>query len=410
MKKEIKKGKTESKKTTIKEKKVVKKDVIEEKHSNTNDSKTLLMAITLFAVGIIVGMLVINNKPAKINNVIKSDDKDFAKLYNDIKKNYFGEIKDDYDEKIMTSMVKELNDPFSSIYEGTEAINYKETINNKFIGIGAEVLMDENNNIVIINTFDNSPAEKAGIEKNDIILKVDGRDIVGMEVIDAVSLIKGGNENDLVELTILRNGEEKIISISKSIISQDTVNIEYLNNDIARVSISYFANTTYQELRNKLDELNAKGIKKIALDLRNNYFGSMDIARDIADLFLDKGKIIYKEETKNGSRNYLANNNKEYDFEMVLVTNEFTINKSEMLACSLIDNLGVKVIGKKTASDNSIQKTYELKNNSIIEFTIGKWLSPNGNDISENGINIDYEEEESNINSKIIEILDYKNL
>ena len=77
---------------------------------------------------------------------------------------------------------------------------------------------------------------------------------------------------------------------------------------------------------------------------------------------------------------------------------------SEMLVCSLVDNLGIKVIGRKTGGNNSIQKVYEL-DNSIIELTIGKWLSPKGNDILENGINIDYIEEDSNINSRIIELL-----
>ena len=310
MKKDIKEDKNKKKKTTVKKitnlkeevnkkEKMTKKTKTTKEKSNkkSSDRYLLMIALAFLVIGIAVGSVI---GETNSNNSIKTKDKKISTLYKDIKDNYYNEISENYDEQIVISMFRLLNDPHGTIYEGIDAVNYKENIKNMFIGIGSEVSMDENNNIIFVNIFKDSPAEKSGIAVNDRLIKVDGKDVVGMDVLEAVSLIKGGKENDMVSLTILRNGEEKEFSISKSTISRDTVIVEYLNNDIAKVSISYFASTTYQELKNKLDEIKEKGIKKIALDLRDNYFGKIDVARDIADLFLTKGNIIYKEETKKG--------------------------------------------------------------------------------------------------------------
>ena len=405
--KTVVKTKTHKKEETIVKPKIENKSNLEKKPKTTieknNNSNTFMIAIIFLAVGIIVGLFVDSSK--KNNNDLRPKDKEFVKIYNDIRNNYYNDIKDDYDEKIVTAMIKELDDANSYVYEDIEAVNYKESINNKYVGIGTEVTLDENNNIIFLNVFNDSPAERAGIEVNDKLIKVDGKEIAGMTLLDTVGLIKGGNEKDQVELTILRGDEEIILNVSKSTITRDTVTLEYLNNDIAKVSIVYFAKTTYQELKTKLDEVKAKGIKKLAIDLRDNYFGNIEDAREITSLFLDKGMVIYKEETKGGKKDYIARNNKEYDFEIAVVTNEYTIKSAEMMVYSLVENKDAIVIGRATGRNNSLSKNYELKNNSIIEFTIGKWLSPKGNDVVEKEINIDYIEDDINIDNRIISVL-----
>ena len=403
MKKDIKEDKTKKKKETVKTKKTVAKTKTikkEKKAVENNNSNVFMVAIVFLAIGIIVGLFVDSTK--KTNEETKPNDKEFVNIYNDIRNNYYNDIKNDYDDKLVAAMIKELEDTDSHVYEGIEAVNYKETLNNQYIGIGTEVTMDGDNNVIFVNIFNNNPAKRAGIEIDDKLIRVDGEEIEGMKLLDVIALIKGGNEKDQVGLTILRDEEERTIKVTKSIISRDTVILEYLSNDIAKISIDYFAKTTHQELKNKLDELKNKGIKKIAIDLRNNCCGNIEEAMEITSLFLDKGMVIYKEKTKGGIKDYIKS---EYDFEISVITNKYTNKAAAMMTYSLVENKDAIVIGKTTGKNNSIQKKYELKNNSIIEFTIGKWLSPKGNDILEKEINIDYYEEDINIDDRIIAVL-----
>ena len=399
MKKEenVKIKKTVNKRNIKKEKEPVVKE-----RKSFGDAKLFIFTIAFFALGIIVGVLIYGKRPYNTTTVVSNSG--YMDLYRDIEKNYYNEIVENYDDKIMSAMITLLNDPNSSVYEGIDAISYKENLKNNFIGIGVEVQMNENGELYFVNIFKDSPAAKAGLAINDKLIKVDDTVIEGMSFQDILGLIKCGKEGDIVKLVILREGVEMLFTITKASIVRDTVSVEYLDDNIALVAIEYFSDTTYKELRNKLDEVKGKGISNVAIDLRNNYYGNISVASKIVDLFLDKGKVIYQEKTKYDTKQIVAENDKRYNFNLILVTNGCTAKAAEMMVSALVENLNVQIIGQSTAKNNSIQKRHELKSGNIIEFTVGKWLTPFGNDIENSRILINYEVSDEFINDKIIEL------
>jgi carboxyl-terminal processing protease len=400
------------KKKTIKEKNKVeleeKEEVIKEKNEKKENSsfsniEVYVIMIICIALGLVIGVCI-----SKYKNDHKGteNDRELIAIYDELKENYYNDLDEDFNKTQIRNMISSLNDPYSGYYEGLCADNYKQDLKNEFIGIGTEVQQLDNGDIIFVNIYEDRPAEKAGIKVDDKLIKVNGKKIDGLDVQDTIKLIKGGKVGDVVEITVRRGEEEKTFKINKDVISKETILFEYLDDEkIGKIIINYFSQTTLKEVKDKLDTFKEKGIKNVAIDLRYTSFGHMDVAKEIADLFLDKGTLLYKEEYKNSKKEYKTEHDKEYNFNLILITNEGTAKASEMLVSALKDNSNVTVIGTKTAGDSTIQKEFELKNGDLIRYTVGKWLTSKGIDVNDNPINPDYEVEgEADIDSKIKEI------
>ena len=303
----------------------------------------------------------------------------------------------DYEKMVygaVSGMVNSLGDPYTVFLSPQDKVMFEQDMKGSFSGIGAEIGFRDKF-LIVIAPLKGSPAEKAGLLSGDKILKVDEAEIMGMNIDEAVSIIRG-EKGTMVKLTIGRDGldELKEIEIVRDIIKIETVEWEIKNGNIAYIRISQFKEETVDEFDSQIDDIIVNDPKGIIIDLRNNPGGYVSTLEDIAGRFLNNGDIIFVEDFGNKKEVYKASgNNKFNDIPIVVLINEGSASASEILAGALKDNNGAKLVGKTTFGKGLVQEMQNLKDGSALKITVAKWLTPRGLDINKDGIKPDYEVE-----------------
>lgn len=288
-------------------------------------------------------------------------------------------------------LVNSLNDPFSEFLTPEENKALNEELNGEFFGVGMEIAKKDNN-IVVVSPLPDSPAEKAGILPNDVILKIDGQDTSEMSTQKAASLIRGPKGTTVV-LTIFRpsTNETKEIKLIRDKITIPDLSFKQLDNGIVYLRIYTFNSSLildFSEAALKIRALNPKGI---ILDLRNNPGGYLDSVVNISGWFLDKGDIIVREKYSDGKEKIDRSTGPSLlrDIPTVVLVNDGTASAAEILAGALRDNRQIPLIGEKTFGKGSVQELVTLENNYSVKITIAEWLTPNGTVIQKNGLTPD---------------------
>nr|WP_106778881.1 S41 family peptidase [Lysinibacillus timonensis] len=356
----------------------------------------MLMFLTiLFTAGLTIFALTFGEE--KVVEVAEPQERqEFSKLYkayDELKEKYYVEIDD---ETIIygaiDGMFEALGDPYSDYMDKTEADQFNSDLSSSFQGIGAEI-QERNGNIVVVSPIKNSPAEKAGLLPEDIILLVDGNSIQGMSATEAVLLIRGvkgtpvtltiqrGNSDNLIELTIIRDE-----------IPIETVYGEMGEDKIAHLQITSFSENTYNDLTKLLEQYEKDGMKSIILDVRQNPGGLLTSAIDIANLFIEDGKPIVQVQEREGEPSVvLANDGKKYNVPIVVLIDNGSASASEILAGALSESNDAQLVGLNTFGKGTVQTVSNLPDGSNLKYTTGKWLTPDGNWINEKGIKPDVE-------------------
>lgn len=229
-------------------------------------------------------------------------------------------------------MLESLGDPYSDYMNEKEAASFHQSISSSFEGIGAEI-QEKDGQIVIVSPLKGSPAEKAGLKPNDIVLSVDGKSLQGMSSTKAVTLIRG-KKGTKVELMIKRPGIDEPIkmSIVRDTIPLETVYGEMLGDGIAKVQITSFSENTAKELVDVLNDLQKKGMKGLVLDLRQNPGGLLDQAIKISNLFVPEGKVLFKIQDRNGNiMEQKATNGHKVNVPLVVIIDQGSASASEIL-------------------------------------------------------------------------------
>ncbi len=295
----------------------------------------------------------------------------------------------------VSGMIDSLEDPYTVFFTPEDREMFEQDMKGSFSGIGAEIGFKDKF-LTIIAPLKGSPAEKSGLLSGDKILKVDEREIIGMNIDEAVSIIRG-EKGTKVKLLISRDGldELKEIEITRDVIKAETVEWSLKNNKIAYIKISQFKEETAAEFNSQINNILINNPAGIIVDLRNNPGGYVNILEDIAGRFLDKGDIIFTEDFGNDKKEvYRAKgDNKFKDIPIVILINEGSASASEIFAGALKDNNGAKLVGKKTFGKGLVQEMQNLKDGSALKITIARWLTPNGTDINKEGIKPDFEAE-----------------
>ncbi|MCM3743149.1 S41 family peptidase [Sporosarcina luteola] len=322
--------------------------------------------------------------------------KEFKKLYeayDEMKKNYYNEIDETaVIDGAINGMIEALGDPFSDYLNEKEARQLTESISSSFEGIGAEI-QELNGYINIVSPIKNSPAERAGLLPNDMIIAVDGKSIQGMSSSEAVLLIRG-KKGTTVTLSVRRGeiGEPFDVKIERDVIPIETVYAEMLDDNIAHIHITSFSEHTYDELLAALDEMEKKGMAGLIVDVRQNPGGMLNTAIDISDLFVEKDKNLFQYEGKGTNPEvYVASDGKKVQVPVTLIIDDGSASASEILAGALKESANVPLIGIKTYGKGTVQTPKDLPDGSNLKLTTAKWLTPNGNWIHEKGIEPDIE-------------------
>lgn len=355
----------------------------------------IIISISIVSTTFVITILNNNNDSNIINNKQKNDLlTDFEEVYSIINSDYYKKVnKMKLIEGAINGMLKSLNDPHTIYMNQNETENFNEIMNGSYEGIGAEISLDSNDNVIVYSVFKNSPAYEVGLKHNDIILKVNDKATQGLSTTEVVKLIKDENYKT-ISILIKRGEEQKEFKITKRIIEIPSVESKmYEKNDknIGYISVNNFANNTYDQFKINIEKLEEKNISGLIIDVRSNTGGYLDCVANMLDIIVSKNKVIYQIEDKKSVIKYKSKSEESRNYPIVILTDEASASASEILTIALKESYGAKSVGKTTYGKGTVQVTKNLKNGGMVKYTIQKWLSPNGNWINEKGISPDYE-------------------
>ena len=321
--------------------------------------------------------------------------------------NLFGEVM----ERAKTSYVEEVDDkkliesaingmlvsldPHSSYLDAQSYKYMNEQTKGKFGGLGIEVTM-ENGVVKIVSPIDDTPAAKAGLKPGDYITNIDGEQVIGMSLNDAVDKMRG-KVGSKVKLTIRRVGEKPF----EVTLKREEVKIQSVKNDIKSGDVAYIRITSFSGDTDKMVEKAIKQAKKelkgnikgVVLDVRNNPGGLLDQAVNISDLFLDKGEIVStRSRNEEDTVRYTAKEGDITDgLPIVVMINDGSASASEILAGALQDHKRAIILGEKSFGKGSVQTVVPLGKYGAMRLTTARYYAPSGRSIQATGIIPDVE-------------------
>ena len=291
----------------------------------------------------------------------------------------------------ISGMVESLGDPHTAFFNPNDSSIFREDLSGEIEGVGMEIGLRDNV-ITVIAPLENTPAQKAGLLPGDQIITIDGVATQEMGIEEAVRLIRGPKDSEVI-LGISRKDifEEKIFDLTRAIIQIPSVTWEIMDDNIAYLQIHHFHEGLTRSFQATAAEILKSPAKGIVLDLRNNPGGYLDVAIDIAGWFLPKDNLVAIEEFSSGRQEEFKaqGNSKMLHYPMVILMNQGSASGSEILAGSLRDNREIRIVGENSFGKGSVQQVFNLDDNSLVKITIAKWLTPSGHSIEEAGLEPD---------------------
>ena len=336
----------------------------------------------LLVAGLVSCGLKVNNGNSDITS--KTEDK-ISELQNLIEKHYMGDVKEkNLEDGVYKGFINGLNDPYSVYYNKKETKELYESTGGEYSGIGAVMSQNtETGVITLVQIYKDSPAEKAGLKENDILYKVEGKEVTGKDLSKVVSKVKG-EKGTTVELTVLRGEDAKEVTVTatRDTVQAQTIEYKMMDDKIGYIRVSEFDTVTYDQYKEALDDLEKQGMTGLVVDLRNNPGGSLSTVCDMLDLMLPKGLIVYTED-KNGKKTKMKSD-EEHQFTkpLAVLVNGNSASASEIFAGAVKDYGIGTIVGTTTYGKGVVQTIQPLTDGSAVKNTIAKYFTPKGNDIN----------------------------
>ena len=321
----------------------------------------------------------------------------FSEVLEKIEKEYVEEIDQSETMDAAINGVLQSLDPYSS-YMTPETLKESNTeTSGKFGGLGIEVSM-EAGVVKVITPIDDTPASRAGIKAGDYIVRINGEQVQGKSLFEAVNLMRGPIGSS-IEITIRRKGlkKAKIFKIVREVIEIQSVAAELLEKEIGYLRLRAFNENSDNQLRKEINKFEKnKKIRGYILDLRNNPGGLLSQAIKISDFFLDDGEIVStKGRRARENRKFFAKEGDKINGKpLIVLINRGSASASEIVAGALKDQKRAVLLGETTYGKGSVQSIIPLKNKGAIRLTISKYYLPSGKSISEVGVSPDITVEE----------------
>ena len=293
------------------------------------------------------------------------------------------------------NMLSNLDDPYTRFLDPKEFNQMRIDTSGELTGVGIQIAKDkESDSIIIISPIEGTPAYEAGIKAKDMILSIDNVSTKGLNIEDAVKLIRG-RRGTKVKLEILRNGNSFYKSLLRERIELKSVTSKINETKdgllIGYVRLKQFNANASREMKDTLKDLEIKKVSGYVLDLRSNPGGLLESSIDISRQFIDKG-IIVSTLSKDGLRETKRGNGKALTKKpLIVLVNEGSASASEIVSGAIRDNNRGKLVGKKTFGKGLVQSMRTLVDGSGLTVTVAKYLTPNGTDINKFGITPDIE-------------------
>ena len=290
-------------------------------------------------------------------------------------------------------MLSNLNDPYTRFLDPKEFNQMRIDTSGELTGVGIQIVKDkESDSLIIISPIEGTPAYDAGIKARDKILSIDNVSTKGLNIEDAVKLIRG-RRGTKVKLEILRNGNSFYKSLLRERIEIKSVTSKINQTKdgllIGYVRLKQFNANASKEMKDTLKDLEIKKVSGYVLDLRSNPGGLLESSIDISRQFIDKG-IIVSTLSKDGLKEIKRANGKTLTKKpLIVLVNEGSASASEIVSGAIRDNNRGKLVGEKTFGKGLVQSMRTLVDGSGLTVTVAKYLTPNGTDINKFGITPD---------------------
>ena len=360
--------------------------------------------IALLMVGIVTGLSISighgvfaeREQPSAAAGLPVEELRTFSDVFGRIKNDYVEEVEDaDMLENAIRGMLSGL-DPHSSYLDHEQFKELQVGTSGEFGGLGIEVGM-EDGFVKVIAPIDDTPAQRAGVQAGDLIIRLDDTPVKGLTLNDAVKIMRG-KPGTVLKLTVVREGVEKPIKIDikRAIIKVRSVKTRMLEGDFGYVRISQFQSKTAENMVDAIDKLKKEAggtLKGMVLDLRNNPGGVLNGAVAVSDAFLKKGLIVYTEGRVSDSK--LRFNATPDDIldnaPIVVLVNQGSASASEIVSGALQDHHRAIIVGTQTFGKGSVQTILPLSNGTAVKLTTARYYTPSGRSIQAEGIVPDIE-------------------
>ena len=300
-------------------------------------------------------------------------------------------IKDQYDAALRGIMAN-LDDPYSEYLTQEEYKDMNENLDGVYSGVGMSIRKQKGEYMEVISPFIGSPAFKANIQIGDRVTKVNGKDIKDLSAVETSKMLKGP-KGTVVEVEIIRKNlkEPLKIKLVRDNIKLDNVEYKMLPDGIGYISLLQFGNGVANEVEQAVNNLKAKGMKKLIFDLRTNPGGSLNEAVDLASIFTNERKMVSLK-YKNGNENvYNRTKKQSYTGPMVVLVNGGSASASEIVTGILKDYKRATIMGEKTYGKGVAQNIIQFRTGDALKITIAKYSTPKNSDINKKGIKPDIE-------------------
>lgn len=363
----------------------------------TMDKKNRIYLPLIIAAAIVCGIF-LGYKMQSRNNAASQKTLHFFKddklslIFDLIEKNYVDTIKkDDLIEKMIPQLLEQL-DPHSTYIEAKDLQGISDEMRGNFSGIGVQFVM-QNDTLLILEVISGGPSFKLGIQPGDQIINVNGETIAGIKMpSDSIVPKLKGRKGTHVNVSIKREGISDLIEfdIERGEIPIFSIDVAYMINDsIGLVKVNKFAETTYREFREAIEDLRSQGAKKLIVDLRGNSGGYLQAVFQMVDEFLPADKMIVYTEGKSRPREeYLSSSNSRFgDMDIAVLIDEFTASASEIFAGAIQDNDRGIIVGRRSFGKGLVQEQIPFMDGSAIRLTVARFYTPSGRSIQKSYAN-----------------------
>ena len=314
-------------------------------------------------------------------------------IYNTIDDYYLNEIDNDKIQNgIFKGMVDSLGDPYTVYYNPEEYKQFTSSSSGTYSGIGVAVSQNVTTGaITVVKTFKKGSGEKEGMKAGDVIYKVEGKKIEGLELSKVVSMIKG-EEGTFVKVTVLRDGKEIEFNLERKKLEIDTVNQRMEEKDgkkIGYISVSEFDEVTASQFKSAISELSKEGMEGLVIDLRDNPGGLLDVTCEMLDRMIKKGLLVYTVDKYGKRVDEDATDSDSFDKPVAILVNGNSASASEVFSGAMKDYKAATLVGTKTFGKGIVQSIVPFGDGTAMKVTVSKYYTPNGVNIHGTGIEPD---------------------
>jgi len=290
-------------------------------------------------------------------------------------------------EMMFAGFVYGAGDPYTVYMDEVTFAAFREETEGSFIGIGVSITVDvTDNRILIISPFEGSPAFEAGILPGDKIVRINGYEVFGDGINEAIRMMRGEAGTEVI-VTIYResNGTTFDVPIIRAVIEVETVRSSVLEGNIGYIRISQFDRVTYEQFVTAYERLMEQNVGGLILDVRNNPGGLLDVVNNITNMLVPEGIITYTEDAQ-GRRVYIPSDSRQIEIPLVVLVNGNSASASEVLSGAVLDTGVGELLGTTTFGKGLVQNIFPLRDGSAIKVTVQRYYTPSGISIHGEGI------------------------